>query len=320
MSNRAVAGRRLFASRADARRFLALVARAVRERRIDIDAYVLLPGRYELLLRSREGRLADAMRSIQDLHARGRNAREGEAGPLFGGRYRAKRIATSAHRVGVHRCLHEVPELRELSDHPAAWPFTCAALSAAGRSPPWLPAHHGAGPGASPALIRRWLGLASSEPEDLDDLLVASDVGLAVWLRRRAEARAEAVALVGDPALARALAEREPPPALAIGLARTVGACRIVDLAARHSIAPSTTHARIRSHLDRLQADARYAHVAARVLRHALEIEYGGSGLSLPEPILGSDDEEDAKRDPDGRLGGRGRDCRGRRLAGDARR
>ena len=60
--NRAISRRTAFETREDIRRFLALIACAVREGRIEVHAYSILSTHFHLLVRSLDGRLSETMR------------------------------------------------------------------------------------------------------------------------------------------------------------------------------------------------------------------------------------------------------------------
>ena len=60
--NRGLTHRTVFENRKDRRTFLSLLARAVREGRIELHSYCLLTTHFHLLVRSIDGRLSETMR------------------------------------------------------------------------------------------------------------------------------------------------------------------------------------------------------------------------------------------------------------------
>ena len=86
---RGIAKRTMFEAKLDIRYFLACVARAVRAGLIEVHAFCVLVNHFHLLLRSRIGRLSDAMQQIQSRYVRMFNRRRKRDGPLI--RARASR-------------------------------------------------------------------------------------------------------------------------------------------------------------------------------------------------------------------------------------
>lgn len=302
VTNRAVGRRLLFETKADGRRFLALLARTVHGGLLNVYAYALLPTRFHLLVRSRSGRLSEAMRWIQDLYARRLNRRRERAGPVFRGRFRTKLLLTTLHRVAVLHYVHGSPVCAGLVERAADHRLSSAAALAADRPPPWLeglPALRGgvddAGATVSWDLVDRWLAHPDPGPVELDDLVGAPSSVLAAWLVRgsrdiartlpafvivRGDPIQRLVAVAREAPLGREIRPRRGGPSswdlLEAGLLRTVCGLTLVEIAERLGISTVTAHGRVRAHLAALASGPVHAERAARVLRQALWAEYGG--------------------------------------------
>lgn len=105
--NRAIARRTLFENDEDCRFFLSLVAREVRNGRIETHAFSLMLTHFHLLIRSVTGELSAAMRRIQNRYARRFNRTRKRDGSLFRGRFLSRPIDDLAYRRNVVAYIHD---------------------------------------------------------------------------------------------------------------------------------------------------------------------------------------------------------------------
>jgi len=93
----------MFVHDADRERFLALLARQVRDHGWICHAYCLMSNHVHLLLETPEPTLATGMRTLLSRYARGFNGRQGRRGPLVERRYHALLIEKESHLLEVSR-------------------------------------------------------------------------------------------------------------------------------------------------------------------------------------------------------------------------
>jgi REP element-mobilizing transposase RayT len=209
--NRALARRTAFESRRDFRAFLALLAFAVRQGRVEVHAYSILPTHFHLLVRSRDGRLSETMRRIENAYVRWFNRTRRRDGPLFRGRFRSFPVESTRYAHVLFRYIDQNPLEARIVSEATAYPYgSAASQSGAGRTTPWVcrtlvdallgPALDlGAGrasayartfaPRLSPALsrfIERRTAGRAREPDALDDLVGAAPPSVHAWMVRKA--------------------------------------------------------------------------------------------------------------------------------------
>jgi REP element-mobilizing transposase RayT len=210
VTNRAIARRTLFESRADIRTFLARLALEVRAGRIELHAFCILTTHYHLLVRSRSGELSAVMQHVQNEYSRWFNRGRRRDGPLFRGRFLSKRAETQAYRELLVRYIDANPVAAGVVPCAELYPYGSACWYARERGPVWLerewvestacrlagamrcvPAVYRAafGPkGASDslALVERRLVHTGAETDALDHLLDAAVAEVRDWMRRKA--------------------------------------------------------------------------------------------------------------------------------------
>ncbi len=76
---------------------------------VEVHAYALLPDQFQLLVRSRQGRLSAAMRDIQQTWSQVVNRRHGWDGPLFRGRFKSRIINDNRHLLTLLAYIHLSP-------------------------------------------------------------------------------------------------------------------------------------------------------------------------------------------------------------------
>lgn len=136
--NRGIARRPLHENDVDVRAFLARVASCARSGWIEVHAYTVLTNHFHMLVRSPRGELARAMQFALNGYARWFNRVRDRDGPLYRGRYRAKRVTTLAYRRYLVRYIDFNAVEAGLVSTPAEYPFGSARAYASRRGPPWL--------------------------------------------------------------------------------------------------------------------------------------------------------------------------------------
>jgi REP element-mobilizing transposase RayT len=137
--NRGLARRTVFETRRDVRVFLALLACAVRQGRIEFHAFVLLPTHFHLLVRSLDGRLSETMRRVLNAYVRWFNRTRRRDGPLFRGRFRSFPVESPRYLQTLFRYLDQNPVDARFVTSPAEYPHGSAGHHVAGRARPrWL--------------------------------------------------------------------------------------------------------------------------------------------------------------------------------------
>ena len=137
--NRGLARRTVFETRRDVRVFLALLARAAREGRIEIHAYVFLTTHFHLLVRSLDGRLSETLRRVQNTYARWFNRTRRRDGPLFRGRFRSIPVESPRYLQTVFRYIDQNPIEARLASAAAEFAHGSARHHVEGAARPrWL--------------------------------------------------------------------------------------------------------------------------------------------------------------------------------------
>lgn len=137
--NRGIARRTVFETLADRRIFLALLARAVHEGRIELHAYVILTTHYHLLVRSLDGQLSETMRRVQNQYVRWFNRTRRRDGPLFRGRFRSIPVESTRYVHTLVRYIDQNPlEARLVTSAPDYADGSARYHSKTGHRPRWL--------------------------------------------------------------------------------------------------------------------------------------------------------------------------------------
>lgn len=137
--NRGIARRTVFETREDVRAFLALLARAVREGRIEVHAYVVMTTHFHLLLRSLDGRISETLRLLQNPYVRRFNRSRRRDGPLFRGRFRSIPVESASYVHTLVRYIDQNPVDARLVTRAEDYAYGSAHAFVAGvRRAPWL--------------------------------------------------------------------------------------------------------------------------------------------------------------------------------------
>jgi putative transposase len=137
--NRGAARVDIFRGDDDRNVFTALLAETAQRYSLETHSYCLMDNHYHLLLRSREGRLADGMRYLAGRFTQVLNHRRRRDGAIFRGRYASVVVASDAHLVQASRYIHLNPVTAGLVQRAEDWPWSSAAAYV-GRvqEPVWL--------------------------------------------------------------------------------------------------------------------------------------------------------------------------------------
>jgi REP element-mobilizing transposase RayT len=211
LTNRGLARRTMFESDRDIRKFLSLIARAVRAGRLEVHAYCVLTTHFHLLVRSPLGELSAVMQWVMNQYVRWFNRGRRRDGPLMRGRFVSKRADSLTYRRHLVRYIDFNSVEARLAAAPALYPHGSALRYARGAGPRWLTrtwieseigerrpgrpcdAENYAlvfGEPLPPALLR-WIERRIEQPQDaadpLDELLAAAPDRVLAWMRRKAE-------------------------------------------------------------------------------------------------------------------------------------
>lgn len=139
VSNHGAREQVLFADEQDNRLFLDLLGDMSRRFGVEVHAYVLLPDQFQLLVRSRQGRLSAAMRDLQQTWSQVVNRRHGWDGPLFRGRFKSRIIEDNRHLLTILAYIHLSPVRAGMAASAAEAQWTShAAYLDLSPGPSWL--------------------------------------------------------------------------------------------------------------------------------------------------------------------------------------
>ncbi len=136
--NRGIAKGPLFASRREARFFLARLAREVRRGEIDVIAFSLLTTHFHALVVSKKGRLGLAFQRIESPYVQRFNLRNGRDGGLVRGRYGSRRVRSDAYRETLISYIDRNPADAGIVPHGGVYPFGSAYHYVRSKGPIWL--------------------------------------------------------------------------------------------------------------------------------------------------------------------------------------
>ena len=126
--NRGIAKRVVFPDRTAKRRFILLIACAVRRGELEVEALSVMDTHFHLLARSPEGRISYPLMRILNSYARYFNRRFRRDGPVFRGRYCSRPVPTHAYWRILVRYIAFHPVKAGLCRDPACYPYGSARL------------------------------------------------------------------------------------------------------------------------------------------------------------------------------------------------
>ncbi|MBK9387669.1 MAG: transposase [Planctomycetes bacterium] len=135
---RALARRTLFETEQDIRKFISLLVRNVRAKRIKIHALVILLTHFHLLVESLTGEIAGVMQDVLNQYVRWFNRGRKRDGPLMRGRFESKPVDSISYRVNLVRYIDFNAVQARLANEPQAYPHGSARHHASDRGPRWL--------------------------------------------------------------------------------------------------------------------------------------------------------------------------------------
>lgn len=182
----------MFERREDFRYFLACLARAARRGDIEVHAYCLMGTHYHLLLRSPNGRLAEAMHRVQLAYSRWFNRSRRRDGSLVRSRYGSRPVHSHRYRQVLVRYIDLNPVHARLVVRPSDYPWGSAAHLVGVAGPPWLERSWvGSQPelNATPDEVRQLVEARMNHPgvnDPLDDIVDAASSSTRAWMVRKA--------------------------------------------------------------------------------------------------------------------------------------
>jgi REP element-mobilizing transposase RayT len=205
--DRGIAKKPIFENRADIRRFMAALARAVRRGDIEVHSFVFVTTHFHLLVRSPKGRLSQALGRILWDFTRHYNRGRDRDGTVWRGRFCSKPVTSLRYRRALVRYIDQNPVKAGMS----RWPWDYEHGSAQRfvfRTPKWLsrswvdeeirrrtgrcPVEGGryedAFPPAGEVVIRLIEARAESAatgPDPLDNLVAAAPEKVRLWMEER---------------------------------------------------------------------------------------------------------------------------------------
>ncbi len=249
VTNRAIARRSMFESRADCERFLDRLGAASAQGWLEVHAFTLLTTHFHLLVRSPVGRLSHALHAVQLDYSRYFNRGRRRDGPLVRGRFVALRVDSDAYRRTLVAYIDANAPRAGLAARPEAHAFGSCQAYVRGGGPPWLqrgwieaevrdslalPEYRAAryfdvfapevGRGAA-ELVERRGGRAPGADDPTDSLLAGAAPAVLEWLRhkaRLADGTRPGLPVASADAVAQAIAGlgRLPEPPRAAGRGR----------------------------------------------------------------------------------------------------
>ena len=208
--NRGIARRTVFETDADARYFLACLAREVRAKLLEVHAFCVLTTHFHLLVRCPQGDLGGTMRRVLNAFVRHFNRTRSRDGALFRGRFRSRPVTTESYRRILVRYIDFNSVQAGLVRNPIDFPHGSAGRHVRATGTPWLerswvrsriisagwpdnvdPVSYAAVFGGRPGkdvvrLVERRLENPATERDPLDDLLTAAPDVVRSWMMRKA--------------------------------------------------------------------------------------------------------------------------------------
>jgi len=182
VTNRGIARRPLYETRAEIRYFLAQVARAVRAGLLEVLAFCVLTTHFHLLVRSLVGGLSRAMLRVEYPFARSFNRTRRRDGPVFRGRFRSSIVDNDRYLFAVIRYIDANPVEAGLVERPEEYPFGSAYFYHRPSGPPWLARR------LVEAIVREAQGIREYDPRAYGQVFSGvQSAGARSWVEGRLE-------------------------------------------------------------------------------------------------------------------------------------
>lgn len=136
--NQGTGGIDLFRDATDRRTFITLLATTASRYEVEVHAYALMGNHYHLLVRSRAGRLSDAMQWFGSTYAKGFNLRHGRVGALFRRRFLSKFVDSEPYLRWLPIYIHLNPVRAGFAQRPGDWEWSSYNALADGRPTDFL--------------------------------------------------------------------------------------------------------------------------------------------------------------------------------------
>lgn len=136
--NRGIAKGPIFASKRQARFFLAKLAREVRAGELEVISYSLMTTHFHVLVISKNGGLGTAFQQVEGPHVQRFNRNLGRDGGLMRGRYASRRVRSDAYRETLLSYIDRNPADAAIVPHGGIYPFGSAYHYVNSRGPIWL--------------------------------------------------------------------------------------------------------------------------------------------------------------------------------------
>lgn len=170
LTSRGVDKRDIFLDDRDRRRFVIRLGLAIEERPVSCLAYCLMGNHVHLLLCGEGHGISSVMRDVLGGHARFFNKKYGRSGHLFGDRFHAVHIESTAQLHAAIRYIALNPIRAGMVQHPREWLWGSFAALAAGTVQPGT---------LDLALLARLLGAGTEQPGHVAAALAETvEVGL----------------------------------------------------------------------------------------------------------------------------------------------
>jgi REP element-mobilizing transposase RayT len=136
--NRGGCRRVIFKDDLDRVTYLAILGRVAKRCGWRVLGYCLMDNHMHLVIETPEANLAYGMQRLHGTYVQTFNARHGEDGPLFKGRYKSKRVRDDAQLCTVVRYVVRNPVEARMHPRPGGYPWSSHDAIASDGAPEWL--------------------------------------------------------------------------------------------------------------------------------------------------------------------------------------
>lgn len=117
-------GENIFLENDDQACFISVLKESAKIYNIEVAAFCLMLGHYQLLLKTPKANLPLFMRHLSSIYTQTFNRKYGYSGSFFNGRYRSVLIRGGEHLLEVMKYLHRYPKISGLVEHIDNYPWT----------------------------------------------------------------------------------------------------------------------------------------------------------------------------------------------------